>query len=88
MLTIDVEQLREIIRQELQDLQLPNSQNKVQQKPITTRELCEHLGITEPTAIKWRKRGKLPFFRIGGSVRYDLDEVLDALHRKRQYQKP
>lgn len=48
-------------------------------KPITTKELCELLNITEPTIIRWRNKGKIPFMRIGGSFRYDIEAVLKAL---------
>lgn len=46
---------------------------------IDTRELCSRLGITEPTVIRWRKKGKIPFIQIGSSVRFNYHKVLEAL---------
>ena len=51
------------------------------EKPITTAELCSFLGITEPTVIRLRKRGKIPFLQIGGSIRYDKAGVVQALEK-------
>ena len=51
---------------------------------ISRLELCKRLGITEPTAIRWEKRGKLPCFRIGSSVRYSWKTVLDSLEGKKK----
>lgn len=52
-------------------------------KPITTAELCDHLGLTEPTIIRMRKKNLIPWFSPGGrAVRYNLADVLKALEKK------
>jgi excisionase family DNA binding protein len=53
------------------------------EKPVTTKELCKFLSITEPTCIRWRQRGKIPFMQIGGSIRYDKAAVLAAIANKK-----
>ena len=55
-----------------------SNQSKNEQ-PITTKQLCEFLGITEPTVIRWRKKGKIPFLQIGSSIRFNLTSVVAAL---------
>lgn len=54
---------------------------------IDTDTLCTRLGITEPTAIRHRKRGLIPFLAIGSSVRYNWPEVVKALENKKGGQK-
>jgi excisionase family DNA binding protein len=54
---------------------LPPSKEKL----LSIKQLCEHLKITEPTALRWRKKGKIPFYNIGASIRFKLSEVLDSL---------
>jgi hypothetical protein len=49
---------------------------------IDREELCKRLAITEPTAIRWEKKGKIPCFRIGSSVRYNWLIVLATLEKK------
>src|SRR5436190_21565218 len=51
---------------------------------IDREELCKRLGITEPTAIRWEKKGKILSFRIGSSVRYNWPKVIEALEAKKK----
>ena len=52
------------------------------EQPVTTNELCEFLRISEPTLIRLKKKRKIPFIEIGGSVRYDKAAVVKALEKK------
>ena len=52
-------------------------------KPLTTKELCEEFSISQPTVIRWRKKGQIPYMRIGGSVRYDREAVRVAIENKK-----
>ncbi|HZW64216.1 MAG TPA: helix-turn-helix domain-containing protein [Hanamia sp.] len=72
-----IERLREAIRQEL--LTLNVNSKSANEPPINTKQLCEFLDITEPTCIRWRKKGKIPFFTIGSAIRYDKNKVVKAL---------
>lgn len=49
------------------------------EKPLSTKELCLFLGVSEPTLIKMRKRRRIPFLQIGGLIRYDKNAVVKAL---------
>jgi hypothetical protein len=46
---------------------------------INSATLMERLDISEPTLIRWRQKGKIPFMQIGTAVRYDWHKVLTAL---------
>ena len=46
---------------------------------ITRKELCKRLDISEATAIRYEKAGKLPAFRLGKNVRHDWIYVLSCL---------
>lgn len=63
--------------------------NEVGTTPLTTPieiigrgELCKRLNITEPTAIRWEKKNKIPCFRIGSNVRYNWQNVINQLEEK------
>lgn len=43
------------------------------------RQVCEEFQISMPTLIKYRKEGRVPFFRIGNRVRYRKREVVEGL---------
>ena len=49
---------------------------------IDRRELCKRLAITEPTAIRYEKKKKIPSFRIGSHVRYNWPSVCNAMFGK------
>jgi len=51
---------------------------------IDRAELCKRLNITEPTVIRWEKKGRIPSFRIGSSVRYNWQRVIDILEGKKK----
>ncbi|MBA2500046.1 MAG: hypothetical protein H0V30_10000 [Chitinophagaceae bacterium] len=57
---------------------VPTSQIEIIDRP----ELLKRLAITEPTAITWGRRGKIPEIRIGSAVRYNWFEVVKALEKK------
>ncbi len=65
----------------LSSLNLPET-NTVPEKLLTTRELCEFLGISEPTLISRKKKNQIPYLLIGGSVRFDKAAVIKALEKK------
>jgi excisionase family DNA binding protein len=49
---------------------------------ISREELCKRLDLTEPTIIRWEKKGKIPSFRIGSAVRYNWPVVIESLEKK------
>ena len=73
------EELADIIRQVLRE-EKPSIQAAANiEEIIDTKQLCKKLNITEPTIIRWRKKGKIPFLLIGDSIRYDWHAVLKAI---------
>jgi excisionase family DNA binding protein len=77
------EDLRRIIREEnnaSKSTETAKSENP--QKLHSQKETCRFIGITEPTIIRWRKKGKIPFKQLGASIRYNLNDVIEALEAK------
>ena len=58
----------------------PTSQIEI----IDRKELLKRLAITEPTAIRWGKRGSIPEIHIGSNVRYNWHSVVEALENPKQ----
>lgn len=52
------------------------------EQPVTTDELCKWLRISEPSLIRLKKKKRIPFIEIGGSIRYDKAAVVRALEKK------
>jgi hypothetical protein len=51
---------------------------------INREELCKRLDITEPTCIRWEKKGKIPRIEIGSAIRYNWPKVIEALEAQSQ----
>jgi len=81
-------EVRQLFRQELEtyfENHSLNSASKPQnEQPINTKELISFLDITEPTLIRWRKKGKIPFLKIGSRILYQKSAVLAALENKKR----
>lgn len=43
---------------------------------VTADVLAEQLGIKTQTVYLWVRQKRLPFYRVGRLVKFDLDEVL------------
>lgn len=41
----------------------------------TVKDVAEHFGVSERTVWRWLKETDIPHRRIGGVVRFRLDEV-------------
>ena len=53
------------------------------QEIINTSTLCSRLDLSEPTIIQYRKKGKIPFLKVGSAIRYDWNAVVKALENKK-----
>ena len=52
-------------------------------RPVRTRELAAHLGVTDETVRKWANRGWIPTLRAGKRpILFDLQSVLTALEAR------
>jgi hypothetical protein len=57
----------------------------IARKLLKTEQAAEVLGKSPGTLVVWRstKRYDLPYLKVGGSVRYDLDDLLEFLEAQR-----
>ena len=73
----------EILSNQISDLKEQVSAiGTANQKPIEIidrTELMKRLAVTEPTIIRWTKRGKIPEIKIGTSCRYNWYSVIEKL---------
>ena len=75
--------LRQLIRDELVNIPQHVHSPTASEKPLSTKELCMFLNISEPTVIKWRAKRKIPFLKIGSAYRYDKAAVIHALSEQK-----
>ena len=75
-----LDMFRQVVREELAaSAQVQPERNSDNDKPISTKQLCAHLNLTEPTVRRLRQKGKIPYIAAGSAVRFDLQKVKKAL---------
>ncbi len=55
---------------EAANVELRHCLKEIEQKFLTRNQICDVLNITEPTLIKRRNAGKIPFIKLGKSFYY------------------
>jgi excisionase family DNA binding protein len=51
---------------------------------FNVKEIATYLGLSEDTIRAWVKTGKIPFSKLGRSVRFDLRRI-DQWLKKKEY---
>jgi len=46
---------------------------------LTKKELAPHLRVGTRTVDQWMRKGRIPFLKIGKTVRFRLPDVLEKL---------
>jgi excisionase family DNA binding protein len=72
-------QVRQVVKEEIAAGPPSPITTQTKNRPVTTKELCTYLGVTEPTVLRWRKKKVIPFFCIGSAIRFNLQEVIKSL---------
>lgn len=49
---------------------------------LTAEQIVQKTQISRPTLWRWVKKGRIPYYKIGGHRRYILSEVLEATRSK------
>jgi excisionase family DNA binding protein len=64
------------------DATIPAADSRLQAKKITRKELAVHCGLSLRYIDALTRKGVLPYYKIGKSIRYDLSEIETALHER------
>ena len=78
--TISKEELKQLIEDAI--FKATCTQPNLEYNIITEKELSERIGISKVTLHKYRKEGKIPFIKVGRTIRYDYKEVMETLKYK------
>jgi len=78
--TISKDELQQLIEDAV--FKATCTQPNLEYNIITEKELSERLSISKVTLHKYRKQGKIPFFKVDRTIRYDYKEVMETLKYK------
>tara|TARA_Y100001963_G_C6724358_1_gene420696 strand:+ start:320 stop:577 length:258 start_codon:yes stop_codon:yes gene_type:complete len=79
-ITLTLEEFKQLIEEAV--FKATCTKPKLEYNIITENELSERLSISKVTLHKYRSEGKIPFSKIGRTIRYDYNEVIEALKKK------
>lgn len=68
--------------QRLESLEEQNNKRETARRWLRSKQIKHILGISETTLQKLRKGGVLPFFKLGGTIFYDYDKLINFLTNK------
>ncbi|MHB8155593.1 MAG: helix-turn-helix domain-containing protein [Candidatus Omnitrophota bacterium] len=54
----------------------------MEKRYLTTKEVAIYLGLSEHTIRAWVKLGRIPFYKLGRAVRFDLRKLEPWLKRQ------
>ena len=79
-ITISKEELKQLIEDAV--YKATCTQHNLEYNIITEKELSKRIGISKVTLHKYRKEGKIPFSKVGRTIRYDYKEVMETIKFK------
>lgn len=57
--------------------------NRELPKQLTDDKMAaKALGICVATLHNWRKKGKIPYYKIGGTYRYCIEEIIEYTRKE------
>jgi excisionase family DNA binding protein len=77
--------LRNCVKSELEKISLAPPQPE--EELTTTEEATKILRVSKVTLSKWRKEGRIKFYRIGTRIRFKKSDLLAALQTVRKFGK-
>lgn len=81
ILQMNTQQLRNILREEIQSTLEDRKEFQSQDKILTIQELAQELKVSIPTIHAWKKSQKVPYFKQGKKILFRLNEVLASYNK-------
>jgi len=84
-----LDDVRALIRHEMSHLSPPAATTaSSNDEPLTVRAAAGLLGVSVATLHEWKRRGLLPYFKLGGRVYLQRSDVITAGTRHQRSEKP
>ena len=79
-ITITKQELKQLIEDAV--FKATSTQLDLEDNLITENELSERIDISKVTLHKFRRQGKIPYSKVGRTIRYNYKEVVESLKHK------
>lgn len=57
----------------------------IQKRFFNVPELANYLGFSTSAIRKWVRRGKIPFNKVNGGIRFDIERIEQWLEREKTH---
>ena len=57
----------------------------IQKRFFNVHELANYLGFSTSAIRKWVRRGKIPFNKVNGGIRFDIERIEQWLEREKNH---
>jgi excisionase family DNA binding protein len=58
---------------------------KIEKRFLNVPEVAEYLGFSISAIRKWVRRGTIPFHKVNGGIRFDIQCINQWLEKERSY---
>lgn len=82
------ETVNEVVNISLQQISIQESRKQENSLIYGIKGLARFLGVTEPTAQKWKNDGIFPFVQRGRTIIFKSEEVLAGMAKRKNPCKP
>ncbi len=79
-ITITKEELKQLIEDAV--FKATATQLELEYNLITENELSERIDISKVTLHKFSREGKIPYCKVGRTIRYNYKEVVESLKHR------
>ena len=79
-ITITKQELKQLIEDAV--FKATSTQLDLEYNLITENELSERIDISKVTLHKFRRQGKIPYCKVGRTIRYNYKDVIESLKHK------
>lgn len=83
-ISISISEFKQLMKESIEELDLlPSHLDVSDDEILNQKEAARFLGISQPTIIKWKKDGKIPYEQLPGSskVRFYKSQLKDVVRQ-------
>ncbi|MGZ8890813.1 MAG: helix-turn-helix domain-containing protein [Nitrososphaeraceae archaeon] len=87
ILTNNPEEYKNLLKETFQELlqeKEPLEESSLEQ-PLTTEGACKFLNISKTTLCDWKKKGIVPYFKLGKRVYFEKAKLIEAGKNHEKY---
>ncbi|MHA1973115.1 MAG: helix-turn-helix domain-containing protein [Candidatus Hodarchaeales archaeon] len=79
-----VEIIRNCVKEEFEKRPAESICKEDHEKLLSTEEVCKIFNVSTVTLYKWKKKGLIPYYKVGRRVYFKNSEIIESLKTKKR----